>query len=57
MTKIRIYKLPKGYIDVECDSVSICPVLGGHKAIINGGDRDDEVIPNEYGAKILKEKK
>ena len=57
MTKIRIYKLPKGYIDVECDSVSICPVLGGHKAIINGGDRDGEVIPNEYGAKILKEKK
>ena len=53
MSKIRIYVLPKGYIDVICDSVTMAPVLGGSQAVINGGNRDGEIIKNVRGAKLL----
>lgn len=53
MVKIRIYKAPKGYIDVMCESVTIEPVLGGHQATINGGERNGEIISDVYGAKVL----
>ena len=55
MTKIRVYFLPKGYKDFICDSVTIEPILGGHKATVNGGKHDGEVIKDGYGARVIKE--
>lgn len=55
LAKIRIYKEPKGYIDIICNSVSIIPTNGSHKAQINGGEQDGRVIHNVYGAEVLKE--
>ena len=57
MVVVRVYLLPKGYEDYRCDSVTIQPVLGGHNAIINGGNDDGKIIHNVAGAKWLRSKK
>ena len=53
MSKFRVYLIPAGYIDFECDSVLIKPVLGRYDAIVNGGEHDKKVIKNVRGAKKL----
>ena len=51
MNLIRVYFIPKGYVDVICDHVKVY----FNKVEIIGGEQDDNTYVGTRGARLLKE--